>query len=216
MADWYYARDGQQYGPINSAQLKQLAQSGGLVPDDLVFREGSKDWVAASTVQGLFPAPAPAPARGSAPAARPPASQDPGSFSFEETAPPPAAGGHKRPAAVAAAPRPAADEDDAPAAAGGMGDLLMFRRMIAPWIIMVLFWLGILGVVLSGLGMLISGVFFLGHSAMMGLGMMLGGLLFIPIGFLYVRLLSEISIVLFRIHETLADLREILQRQQPR
>jgi hypothetical protein len=41
MANWCYAKDGQQYGPIASAQLKLLARSGELQPDDLVCKEGS-------------------------------------------------------------------------------------------------------------------------------------------------------------------------------
>ncbi len=58
MANWWSAKDGQQYGPIDSAQLQQLAQSGELQPHDLIFKEGGTDWVQASTVRGLFPAPA--------------------------------------------------------------------------------------------------------------------------------------------------------------
>src|SRR4051812_1167520 len=78
MADWYYAKNGQQQGPVNSAQLKQMASAGQIGPDDLVFREGGTQWVAASTVAGLQfgggaapPPPSPvAPSRGAPPPSR--------------------------------------------------------------------------------------------------------------------------------------------------
>jgi hypothetical protein len=60
MAGWYYARDNQAVGPLSSAQLKELVDSGGLGPTDLVLRAGSQKWVAASAVKGLFPAALPA------------------------------------------------------------------------------------------------------------------------------------------------------------
>lgn len=206
MADWYYAKDGQQFGPINSQQLKHLAATGGLVPDDLVFREGSKDWVAASTVQGLFPAGG---AVAKAPAAKPrPAAG--GEFGIEETAT--AAPSAERPIRAAREPVAAVVESEE-VPAGSIGDLLAFRRMIAPTIIIVLFWLGIASAVLAGLGVLISGVFMLSVSVPLALATMLGGILLIPIAVLYVRLLSEAAIVLFRINETLSDMRELLRRQ---
>lgn len=54
--EWYYAKGDQQQGPVSSGELKQLAVSGQLVPDDLVWREGMSEWVAASNVRGLFEA----------------------------------------------------------------------------------------------------------------------------------------------------------------
>jgi hypothetical protein len=55
MAQWYCNSNGQQQGPMETAQLKQLAASGQLQPDDLVWREGMAQWAAASTVKGLMP-----------------------------------------------------------------------------------------------------------------------------------------------------------------
>jgi len=52
--EWYYATGDKQQGPVSSAELKQLAASGQLVPDDLVWREGMSEWVEASNVRGLF------------------------------------------------------------------------------------------------------------------------------------------------------------------
>ncbi len=52
--EWYYAKGDQQKGPVSSAELKQLAASEEISPDDLVWREGMGEWVAASNVRGLF------------------------------------------------------------------------------------------------------------------------------------------------------------------
>jgi hypothetical protein len=53
-AKWYYARWGQQQGPVTSQQLHSLAQAGQLSPNDLVWKEGLPNWVEASRVRGLF------------------------------------------------------------------------------------------------------------------------------------------------------------------
>lgn len=53
--EWYYSSNGQQMGPVSYEQLKQRAQSGSLLPSDLVWKEGLPDWVAAVKVEGLLP-----------------------------------------------------------------------------------------------------------------------------------------------------------------
>jgi len=54
--EWFYAHGDRQAGPIPSAELKHLADAGALLPDDLVWREGMEQWVAARNVKGLFDA----------------------------------------------------------------------------------------------------------------------------------------------------------------
>jgi hypothetical protein len=61
MAEWYYARNNQRLGPISTEQLKQLASRGELSANDLIWKDGMANWAAASTVPGLFTAPAAAP-----------------------------------------------------------------------------------------------------------------------------------------------------------
>lgn len=51
---WYLARDGQQFGPFSSRQLKEFVTSGRLQAEDLVWKEGMSTWVAASRIKGLF------------------------------------------------------------------------------------------------------------------------------------------------------------------
>jgi GYF domain 2 len=53
---WYYAHEGQQFGPVVAAQLKQAADAGQLYPMDLVWKEGLANWVPASSIKGLFSA----------------------------------------------------------------------------------------------------------------------------------------------------------------
>ncbi|MDP3850796.1 MAG: GYF domain-containing protein [Luteolibacter sp.] len=58
MNEWFYARGGQQGGPVNFDQLKDLARSGGLDAEkDLVWTSTMKDWLPAGKVEGLFVAP---------------------------------------------------------------------------------------------------------------------------------------------------------------
>jgi hypothetical protein len=65
MSKWYYTKDGQRQGPVTSERLKELAANGQLSPTDLVWKEGTSQWVEAQQVKGLFPekpiAPPPAP-----------------------------------------------------------------------------------------------------------------------------------------------------------
>jgi hypothetical protein len=58
---WYYVVNGAQVGPVSLAELKAAAASGKLAQSDLVWQEGTADWVTARTVAGLFSAPPPAP-----------------------------------------------------------------------------------------------------------------------------------------------------------
>lgn len=71
MFEWYYTRNKEPCGPVNSTQLKELAAQGELLPTDLVWKDGMTEWVSAATLKSLFAqpaAPAPAPAPRAAPA----------------------------------------------------------------------------------------------------------------------------------------------------
>lgn len=54
-ADWYYSKNGHEWGPIPASQLKNLAVKGALEPSDLVWQEGMAEWINAENVHGLFP-----------------------------------------------------------------------------------------------------------------------------------------------------------------
>src|SRR5437763_12943351 len=64
-AEWYYTTNQQQMGPVSWDELRQLARSGLLKPNDMVWSDGMAEWVKASRQNGLF-----AEAAGVAPARR--------------------------------------------------------------------------------------------------------------------------------------------------
>jgi hypothetical protein len=51
---WYYSDRAQQKGPVPFDELRERAQAGYLRPSDMVWQEGTPDWVRASMVDGLF------------------------------------------------------------------------------------------------------------------------------------------------------------------
>ena len=52
---WHLLNNGQQYGPYNEDDLLQFVREGRIVRDSLLWTEGMQGWVAASTLEGLFP-----------------------------------------------------------------------------------------------------------------------------------------------------------------
>jgi len=77
---------------------------------------------------------------------------------------------------------------------------LNFDRLITPTIIKILYWLGIAGAVIAGM-----------FAIAFGDG--LQGLLMILIGPIVVRVYCELLIILFRIHENLVGVRELLKNR---
>ena len=58
MSEWYYARSGQQSGPVTFEELCAIARNGGLdASRDLVWTSTMKDWTPAGKVEGLFNTP---------------------------------------------------------------------------------------------------------------------------------------------------------------
>jgi hypothetical protein len=53
--NWYFVRGGIRHGPVSGKDLKRLAQFGELLPVDLVWTEGMKDWKPARRIKDLFP-----------------------------------------------------------------------------------------------------------------------------------------------------------------
>src|SRR5437870_5831733 len=56
---WYYAQNQQHFGPIDFEQLRHLAASGHLRATDSILKEGTRQWVPASSLPGLFAVAAP-------------------------------------------------------------------------------------------------------------------------------------------------------------
>ena len=52
---WFYSKNGQRFGPVDSSSLQQLASTGQIGVADLVWKNGMPEWLPASRVKGLFP-----------------------------------------------------------------------------------------------------------------------------------------------------------------
>jgi len=52
--DWFYMKGADKRGPVSTSKLRELAKNGQLLPTDLVWREGMKDWKRAGKIAGLF------------------------------------------------------------------------------------------------------------------------------------------------------------------
>jgi hypothetical protein len=124
--EWYYFVNNTQVGPVPLDELKAAVASGKLAPTDLVWQDGTPDWVAARTVPGLFPGTATKPAPSSAP--QPTYTLSP--------PPPPAAPARRDPEPLPldeptprAKARPRRDDDGAPALAAGMPEWVKLAQV---------------------------------------------------------------------------------------
>jgi hypothetical protein len=207
MADWYYAKNGQQQGPVSSADLKRLVAAGELGPTDLVFQEGGTQWVEANTIKGLFPsggvsskpsAPAPAPRRDDpepAPRGRRGRDDDVGELPSDDDYPRPrrsGSGGER----------------------GGFMDLLMFRVFIAPWLIIISFWILTGLILILGFIGVIMALFAMMQSALGGLLTLVMVFIGTPMAILYVRIICETAIIFFRQYDAIVDVRTELEKQR--
>lgn len=61
---WYFVKDGQEQGPVSPQELKELASSGALKPNDLVRKDGKVEWTPAGKMKGLIPGYTPPPEAG--------------------------------------------------------------------------------------------------------------------------------------------------------
>ena len=92
------------------------------------------------------------------------------------------------------------------ASSGSMSDFLAFRRMVTPIIIQIVFWIGVAVCVISGLIAMVSGA----TSQFGGGAQILIGLLLLVGGPIVVRIYCELLILLFRMNETLTDIKNAL------
>ena len=79
-----------------------------------------------------------------------------------------------------------------------MKDFLTFKKMVTPLLVQILFWIAIVVDVITGIVMVATGE--LGTD-------IASGILVIVLGPLLIRIYAELAIVLFRINESLWDIR---------
>jgi hypothetical protein len=88
-------------------------------------------------------------------------------------------------------------------------DFLSFRKMITPVIIQVLFWVGAAGMVIASLVTMVSSLTRYGN----GIGGFFVGVLMLIIGPVMVRVYCELLILLFRMNETLIEIKNGLSKK---
>jgi hypothetical protein len=86
-----------------------------------------------------------------------------------------------------------------------MGDFWAFRKMVTPVIIQILFWVGVIICVVTGVILIGMGIKQPGNQSVFT------GVLLVIFGPLAVRLYCEILIVFFRINETLTEIKHLLE-----
>ena len=85
-----------------------------------------------------------------------------------------------------------------------LDDFLKFDKMITPVIIKIIFWIGLVASVIIALGMIISGL-----GSRWGGGVeVLTGLVTLVLGPLMVRIYCELLIVIFKINDSLSEIKE--------
>ncbi|GAB4312591.1 MAG: hypothetical protein Kow0097_14120 [Candidatus Bipolaricaulota bacterium] len=89
-----------------------------------------------------------------------------------------------------------------------MQEYLAFRKMLTPIAIQVIFWIGVAACVILGLVGIVSGA----SAPLGGGGQVLAGILTLFLGPLAVRIWCELLIVVFRILDTLGEIRDKLGR----
>jgi hypothetical protein len=89
-----------------------------------------------------------------------------------------------------------------------MWDFLTFRKMLTPIVIQILFWLGVVACILGGIGAILAGIARIDRTPeLIGIG-----ILAVVFGPLVMRIYCEWLIVLFRINDTLTDIRRNTER----
>ena len=81
-----------------------------------------------------------------------------------------------------------------------MRDFLTFRRMLSPVLIQVIFWVGVVLCIFSGIMDFFNG------------GGIVAGLQTLILGPILVRIACELLILFFRINETVTDIKNIASR----
>lgn len=90
-----------------------------------------------------------------------------------------------------------------------MGKFLKFEKMITPIFIQIIFWISFVGVIISGVAMVGYGVIS-SSGSFIEIIIGISTLFLCPI---IIRIYCEMLIVIFKIQESLIDIRELLSKQ---
>lgn len=91
------------------------------------------------------------------------------------------------------------------------GDLFQFEKMVAPVVLKVVYWLGLAGIVIMMLIGIAGGLGTMSWNVATGLGTILISILSAGFGVLMWRVMIEVYMVLFGIHQRLGEVRDALK-----
>jgi len=89
-------------------------------------------------------------------------------------------------------------------------DYLLFRRMVTPGVIIVLFYVGVVALIIGGIIQAVSGVLVLIHGSIWGILALLGALFGTILAILLLRIYCEVVAVFFRILDNVRAINEKL------
>lgn len=92
------------------------------------------------------------------------------------------------------------------------GDFFKFDKMIAPMVLKVVYWIGLVGIAIYMLVVIVGGLGMMSFSVGTGLGMILGAFVGGAIGFLFWRVVIELYMTIFGIHDRLGEIRDSLKK----
>jgi hypothetical protein len=91
-----------------------------------------------------------------------------------------------------------------------IGDLFKFDKMVAPTVLKIVYWLGLIGIALACLMSIIGAISMMSYSAATGLGTLLISIIALAFGALIWRIMIEIYMVIFSINDRLGEIRDRL------
>lgn len=94
----------------------------------------------------------------------------------------------------------------------GFVDYLLFRRMVTPWVIIVLFYVGLAVLIVLGIVQAVSGIITLAHGSLLGLALVVGAFFGTLLAILVLRIYCEVLVVFFRILDNVRQINERLEQ----
>jgi hypothetical protein len=89
-----------------------------------------------------------------------------------------------------------------------LAELLQWDRFITPLIIRVFYWLCLTMTALAGLSLILTALGMMAINFVAGLLLLIASMIFILTGIIFVRILCELVMVIFRINEHLGAIRD--------
>ena len=96
-----------------------------------------------------------------------------------------------------------------------ISDLFGFQKMVAPRVLKIIYWLGLVGIAIMALISFVGALAMLQYSVSSALGTMLLAIIGLAFGALLWRVMIEIYTVFFNIHDRVTEIRNLLRDRNP-